>query len=83
MSQTINKKVAITALSFRQNNGLESFPKRMEYAGDSIAFLDGLQCHIKKGREVIRIFTMTDGEREYKLRSNSKQDEWLLVAIMG
>lgn len=68
-------------MSFRQKNGLESFPKRMEYAGNSVAFLDGLQCLVKKGGEVIRIFTMTDGEREYKLRSNSQQDEWMLVAI--
>jgi len=81
MSQPINKKVAITAMSFRQKNGLESFPKRMEYAGGSYTFLDGLQCLIKKGGEVTRIFTMTDGEREYKLKSNSAQDEWLLVAI--
>lgn len=82
MNQIINKKVAITAMSFRHKHGLESFPRRMEYAGGTYTFLDGLQCLIKKGQDVTRIFTMTDGQHEYKLKSNSQQDEWLLLAIL-
>ncbi|HEX4662549.1 MAG TPA: hypothetical protein VH144_02950 [Candidatus Saccharimonadales bacterium] len=80
MTQVINQPVAITALSFRQKGSLESFPRRMEFDEKSYTFLDGLQCLIKKGQDVVRIFDMTDGESHFRLRL-SDQNDWTLMAI--
>lgn len=77
----VNKKVAITAVSFRQKNGLTGFPKRMEFEGATYFFQGGLQCLVKKGKEVIRIFDMTDGNSTYRLRCDENQCSWTLMAM--
>lgn len=77
----INQEVAITALSFRSRGGLTSFPKRMEFEGRTYMFKNGLQCLIRKGEEVIRIFDMTDGKGTYRLKCDEHQRGWTLLAI--
>jgi len=80
-STTLNKQVAITALSFRSKNGLVGFPKRMEFDGQTYAFQSGLQCLIKKGQQIVRIFDMTDGNDTFRLRCDEAQRDWTLIAI--
>lgn len=78
---TLNKQVAVTALSFKSKNGLVGFPKRMEFDGQTYSFQNGLQCIIKKGQEIIRIFDMTDGSGTFRLRCDEEQRDWTLLTM--
>lgn len=78
----VNKEVAVTAMYFRHRRELKSYPKRMEYAGDTITFLEsGLRYLIKRGQQMIQIFDMTDGKDTYRLRFDEGQFNWTLVNI--
>ena len=78
----INRKVNVTAVYFRTRGGLLEFPKRMEFEGETYNFLEsGLQYLIRKGRSVVRILDLTDGTASYRLRQDSGQTNWTLVAI--
>lgn len=79
---TINKEVAVTAVYFKGNRGLKSFPKRIELEGRSYTFMEtGLRYFVKKGHELVQIFDMTDGESLYRLRFDTSQRLWTLVDI--
>lgn len=77
----INKQVAITAMYFRNKHGLTSFPRRMEFNGNTYMFRDGLLMVVKKGQDVMRIFTMTDGNSDYRLMCDAGQNSWTLVEM--
>jgi hypothetical protein len=78
----VNKEVKVTALYFQNKKELKTFPKRMEFEGDTYTFLEsGLQYFIKKGQAITRIFDMTDGNSTFRLRSDNEQSNWTLVAI--
>jgi hypothetical protein len=80
----VNKPVNVTAVYFNNQKdiGLREFPKRIEFDGDTYTFLNsGLQYLIKKGRSVVRIFDMTDGTANYRLRQEGDESRWTLVAI--
>ncbi len=80
MTQTINKPVAITAIGFRE--GRAAYPRRMEYEGKSYRFIDaGLSCMVKKGERLISIFTVTDGESQFRLRSDNHGGSWTLISM--
>jgi hypothetical protein len=79
---TINQEVNVTALYFRNKKNLKSFPKRMEFAGHQYEFLEsGLQYQIIKEDQDLRLFDMTDGSANYRLRLDYKQLIWTLVSI--
>jgi hypothetical protein len=78
---SINEDVLITALSFRSPRDFTTFPRRMEYRGTTYTFLNGLQYLIKKGGSITRIFDMTDGQANYRLKCDDNQSNWTLVAI--
>lgn len=78
----VNAKVTITAMYFRNRRELKSYPKRMEYAGSTVTFLEsGLQYLVKRGQQMIQIFDMTDGTDTYRLRFDQDQFNWTLVNI--
>jgi hypothetical protein len=77
---TINQKVNVTAVYF-QSKRLKTFPRRIEHDGTIYTFQDGLQYLVKKGEQIIRIFDMTDGIANYRLRCTGDQDDWTLVTI--
>ena len=79
---TINQEVNVTALYFRNKKQLKSFPKRMEFDGNQYEFLEsGLQYQIIKEDEDLRLFDMTDGNADYRLRFDYKKLIWTLVSI--
>ena len=80
---TINEKVTITQLGFKKN--LSAYPRRMEYQGAIYEFLDaGLRCLVKSGGGTIaEILTMTDGIRQYQLRTNNNGGSWTLLGIIS
>ena len=78
----VNKEVTITAVYFSNRRGLRSFPKRMEYAGNTITFLEsGLRYLVKRGQKMVHIFDMTDGTDTYRLRFDEHAFNWILVNI--
>lgn len=79
---TINKEVNVTALYFRNKRQLKSFPKRMEFDGQEYVFQEsGMQYQIIKENEDLRLFDMTDGNSDYRLRFDYKSLTWTLVSI--
>lgn len=80
--KTINKEVNVTALYFRNKSHLKSFPKRMEYEGQQYEFIEsGLQYQITKDNQELRIFDMTDGSNNYRLRFDNGHLTWTLESI--
>lgn len=84
-NQPINQEVSVTALYFSGRNQrggkLKTFPKRMEWQGDTYTFRDGLQYLIKKGLAITQIFDMTDGETNYRLQADPDGTRWTLLAV--
>lgn len=80
MKQSINKPVTITALGFRRNT--VAYPRRMEFDGRCYEFIDaGLSAIVKKGEHITRILTMTDGHKDFRLRSDNRGGVWTLLDI--
>jgi hypothetical protein len=78
----INKEVSVTALYFRNNGQMKSFPKRMEYNGREYTFLEsGLRFLVQKGQRLTQIFDMTDGNTNYRLKFSDQEQLWTLVDI--
>jgi hypothetical protein len=78
-TKIVNKQVNVTALYFGKD--LDTFPKRIEFDGETRTFRSGLQCLIKKGKGMVRLFNMTDGKAEYRLRYDQDEANWTLLAI--
>jgi hypothetical protein len=78
---SVNKEVAITAVYFRNDIELKSYPRRMEFEGETYTFLDGIRCLIKKGQTLVQLFDMTDGASNYRLKFDTQDDTWTLLNI--
>lgn len=75
---TKNNKVSVTALGFDRD--MHAYPRRIEVEGITHSFIDaGLRTVVKSGEKITRIFTMTDGSRNYHLRSSGS--EWTLLDV--
>lgn len=80
MKATINTPVDITVVGFGRD--LRAIPRRMEYQGRSINFIDnGLRTVIRQGEHIAQILTMTDGEQNFRLRSDNHGGSWTLLTI--
>lgn len=80
-NRTINQEVVVTAVYFQNGPDFNTFPRRMEWKGQTYTFREGLQKLIGKGRDMIRVFDMSDGQKHYRLMSNAEQSDWTLVNI--
>lgn len=80
--KTINQTVAVTAMYFSQNKSeLQEYPRRMEWAGQSYTFDSGLACSVQKGGTSLRVFQMTDGHSDYRLRFDTAERSWTLLGV--
>lgn len=77
----INEDVNITAWYFRNRRQLSTYPKRMEWGGRSYTFSEGVQYCITKAGSITRIFDMSDGSNNYRLKCGADESNWMLVAI--
>lgn len=76
----INQTVNVNAFYFkasRTNQQLKTYPKAVELGDKTISFQDGLQCLIRKGQRIIRLFDMTDGRTVFRLKC--EDDQWTLI----
>lgn len=79
---TQNRQVDVTALYFTNKNGrIKSFPKRIELDEGIYTFLEsGLQIFVQTASGVVRIFEMTDGQRNFRLK-NDHNNAWTLLSV--
>lgn len=77
---TINSPVEVTAMGF--GRGMRAYPRRIEFGGTSYNFIDaGLRMLVGKGQKQAEVLTMSDGARNYHLRSDNHGGSWTLLTI--
>ncbi len=79
----INKGVNVAAYYFKNaGTRLKCFPKRMEWGGKRVDFTEtGLVHPTQKGRRMVHVFDMTDGQADYRLEFDAQTLDWTLVYI--
>ena len=80
MKNQINTPVTITSVGFGRD--MRAIPRRMEFEGRSTEFVDsGLRAVIRKGERIAQILTMSDGDREFRLKSDNHGGSWTLLSV--
>lgn len=78
------QEIEITSVYFRGQHGkkrLESYPRRMVLDGREYTFLEsGMRYLVHKGQALIKLFDVSDGQTEYRLRLD-EQAHWTLVGM--
>ena len=78
----VNKDVNIVAYYFQDKGRPQCFPKRMEYGSRQITFTEtGLRHPTQKGRRMIHVFDMTDGNADYRLEFDAESLGWQLIYV--
>jgi hypothetical protein len=78
----INQDINVVAYYFKGKDQPKCFPKRIEYKGRQITFTEtGLRHPTTKGRRMVHIFDMTDGQADYRLEFDATSLGWKLVYI--
>ena len=76
------KEIEITSVRFRNNPSkqrFDSYPKRMVFEGREYTFLDsGMQFLVRTGQDLIKLFDMSDGQTQYRLKVDGN-NRWTLV----
>lgn len=85
-SQNVNEEIEITAVYFRprpqSRRDLEGFPRRMVWGGREYTFVgSGMQYLIKKGQHLIKLFDVSDGFANYRLRFDPVEHRWTLLSV--
>lgn len=84
MTKTVNQPVEITSLAFARrprSGGLEAFPKRMVWEDREYSFAEiGMHFLINRGQELVRLFDVSDGQTDYRLKCDST-NHWTLVSL--
>ncbi len=80
MTNTFNTPVTILRMGFGRN--LCAIPRRMEFEGRAIDFIDsGLRTTIRRGSKIAQIFALSDGLQTFHLRSDNRGGSWTLIGI--
>jgi len=81
-SVVVNQEVTISSVYFKNKEQIETFPKQMEFDGQTYTFLNSGWRHlVHKGKEVVRIFSVTDGTSSYRLKLDPSESHWTLLEI--
>jgi hypothetical protein len=75
----VAKEVNVPELYFKNEGGLAAFPRRVELDGREYTFMDGLRYLVHKGQQLIQVFDMTDGARDFRLQFDDVRRSWTLV----
>ncbi len=78
----VGQDVTIVAYYFKDKKRPTCFPKKMEYGGRTITFTEtGLRHPTHRGKRMIHVFDMTDGQADYRLEFDAEALRWRLVYI--
>jgi hypothetical protein len=75
----INQEVTVPEVYFKSEGQLKSYPRRMEFAGRDVRFMDGLRYLVQKGQQLVQVFDMTDGAHDYRLNFDTRHNSWTLI----
>ncbi len=75
----INKTVEVNSFYFSHGGSFKSFPAQVTMDDQQFSFKSGLQMLVHRGEEVVRLFNMTDGLTNYRLRQQDNQ--WVLIGF--
>lgn len=76
--KTIDQTISVNAFYFANGLTTRTFPKRIEWENSDYTFTDGMQYLIKKGKEVIRLFDMSDGSTIFRIKQEG--NIWTLIS---
>lgn len=79
--KTINQTIDISGFYFPGGAVKRALPRSIEHDNSRIAFIDGLQYLIKTGNSMIRLFDMSDGRQQYRLKFEPDAERWTLLTI--
>jgi len=80
MKNLINLPVTVLSMGFGRD--LRAIPRRMEFEGRAINFVDnGLRTTIQHGDRIAQILALSDGEQTFRLRSDNRGGSWTLLSI--
>lgn len=80
MISAFNTPVTILSMGFGRD--LRAIPRRMEFEGRMVEFIDnGLRTTIQRGEKMAQILAMSDGNRTFHLRSDNHGGSWTLIGI--
>lgn len=78
----VNELVHVTSMGFKKD--LSAYPRRIEYQGSTIEFIDaGLRCLVRHGGRIAEVITLSDGVRNFRLRTDNRGGYWTLLSITG
>jgi hypothetical protein len=72
-----NSIVNVNSFYFHRGRSFKSFPRQIEVNNRRFTFNDGFQYLVNTGGHLVRLFDMTDGHTNYRLRQ--EDDTWMLV----
>ena len=75
----VEQEVNVPEVYFKDQGTLTGFPRRMEFNGREYTFMDGLRYLVHRGQQLVQVFDMTDGNRDYRLRADESLRSWTLV----
>ncbi|MGC1177421.1 MAG: hypothetical protein WA843_05105 [Candidatus Saccharimonadales bacterium] len=79
-----DQNIEITSVYFRNNPAkqrFESYPRRMVYDGREYTFMEsGIRYLVQKGQQLVKLFDMSDGQTQYRLRVD-ETNHWTLVGM--
>lgn len=73
------KRVEVNSFYFANGRTFKSFPASITLEDKQYAFKTGLQLLVRRGSEVIKLFSMTDGLMTYRLRQENGC--WTLIGL--
>lgn len=77
---TINSPVSVTAIGFGKN--MQAYPRRIEIDGIAYRFTDaGIRTVVNTGGRFAQVLTLSDGLRNFCLRSENNGGSWMLLSI--
>lgn len=80
MTKTFNIPVTILSMGFGRN--MRAVPRRIEFEGKAIDFIDcGLCTTIRRGSALAQIMSMSDGINTFRLRSDNRGGSWTLLSV--
>jgi hypothetical protein len=80
MTNLFNTPVTILSMGFGRD--LRAIPRRMDFEGRTIDFIDnGLRTTIRHGEKIAQVLALSDGQRTFHLRTDNHGGSWTLVGI--
>lgn len=79
----VNERVEVVAAYYQHDQRSLCYPIKMKHKNTEIVFTElALRHPTAKGRRMIHVFDMTDGQIDYRLEFDAEALTWTLVATL-